>query len=106
MLSASITACSARYRIARLPANNMLRAVTAQAAIIPAIGTAVRLLSQPTVAEVRAPAHIWMPPKRAEAVPALRLNGARDRAEELGKMHPWQQKNRKMRKMVLNSSGF
>jgi hypothetical protein len=104
MLSVSMTACSAWYRITRLPVSKILRAVAAQVAITAAIGTAVRLLSQPTVAEVRAPEHIWMPPIRAEAVPALRLNGARERAEELGNTHPWQQRKRKMRKMVLNSS--
>lgn len=88
MLSVSIAAGSARYRITRLPVSRIVRAVTAQAAITAAIGTAVRLLSQPTAAEVRAPEHIWMPPIRAEAVPALRLKGASERAEELGNTHP------------------
>src|SRR5258708_1738634 len=95
-----------RRRITLPPVSRIVKLRVAQAAITPVMGRAVWLFSQLTVAEVKAPMLICIPPIRAEAVPAFLLKGARDSAEELGKIQPWQHKKRKIKKIVLNNSNI
>lgn len=71
-----------------LPSIRMVKLLIAQAAITPVMGKAVWLLKKPTQAEVQAPILICIPPNKAEALPAFLLKGARERAEELGKVKP------------------
>ena len=65
------------------PTSRVVKLTIAQANITPVMGRAVWLFRKLTAAEVRAPMLIWIPPIRAEAVPAFRLKGARERADEL-----------------------
>lgn len=90
---------AALRRILCEPRSRTVSAVRAQQAMTPVMGRAVWLLRKLTRAEAKAPMLIWIPPRRADAVPALRPKSARDRAEELGKMQPWQQRKRKQNVM-------
>ena len=83
------------------PISKVANAPALQAAITPDMGKDVWLLKKLTRADAQAPQAIWMPPKSAEALPALRENGARDSADELGNVKPWQARKMKIRKMVL-----
>ena len=53
------------------------------------------------MAEVKAPIAICTLPNNADALPAFLLKGARDNAEVLGKVNPWQLKKRKHNNMVV-----
>jgi len=83
-----------------LPVSNIISALSAQAAIIPVIGSAVLLLRTLTITEANAPNAICKLPIKAEALPAFLLNGVKASAEEFGKENPWQHKKRKIRKTV------
>lgn len=87
-----------------LPKVKTENAAMAQQAITPVMGIAVWFCKRLTNADVHAPMPIWMAPINAEALPALWPNGARESADELGNVKPWQHKKIKMRKMVLNNS--
>ena len=87
-----------------LPTDNILKLMIAQIAITPVIGNAVLLFRILTKAEVIVPTPICIAPSNAEAVPAFLLKGARDNAEEFGKVKPWQQRKIKLKKIVLNKS--
>lgn len=62
----------------------------AQQAIMPVMGKAVPLLKKLTIAEVSAPKPICTAPIKADALPAFFVKGAIDKADELGKVNPWQ----------------
>jgi len=70
----------------------MIHASKTQPAITPVIGNAECGFNKPTAAEANAPTPICVPPIKAEALPACLVKGAIDKAEEFGKLKPWQLK--------------
>lgn len=66
-------------------------------AMIVAIGMAVCELNKLTPTEASAPMPIWMAPISAEALPALRVKEASDRAEVLGLVKPRQPRKKPAR---------
>ena len=74
------------------PNIRMMTDVNEQPAITAVIGIAVPLLKTPTSADAPAPSAIWMEPISADALPASLENGAIDKADEFGKLNPWQHK--------------
>jgi hypothetical protein len=81
-----------------------VKLINAHAAITPVMGNAVWLLKKLTIAVVSDPIPICMPPINADAVPAFLLKGASERADEFGKVKPWQQRNKNIKNIVLNNS--
>src|SRR5690349_18513955 len=79
----------------------MIQPIMLQAAIMAVMGRAVLLKNSPTSAEARAPQPIWKAPISAEALPAPLVKGAMASAAELGKVNPWQLRNKKMSDVVL-----
>lgn len=63
-------------------------------AIIAAIGTAEFAVNMPTATEARAPIPSCIAPIKDDAVPALRENGANERAAAFGFVRPTQHKKR------------
>ena len=76
-----------------LPIVRTSKLLTVQQAITPVIGNDVLLLNALTIAELNAPMLIWIVPSIAEALPAFFVNGAKESADALGKIKPWQQRN-------------
>src|SRR5438477_3836908 len=91
-----------RYKIF-LPVKRMVRAVDAHNSMINPIGNAIVLLKTLTSAELNVPTPIWMAPIKAEAVPAFFEKGANDKAEELGKVNPWQLRKQKIQATIPNT---
>jgi hypothetical protein len=59
-------------------------------AITPVMGKALWRVNKPTMADANSPTPICRAPINAEALPACLVNGAMDKADELGKLKLWQ----------------
>jgi len=79
----------------------MVNPVRAQPAITPVMGKLVPLLNTLTSAAASEARPICKAPNNAEALPASFEKGAKESAEELGKLNPWQQRNKKMSEIEL-----
>src|ERR1700683_2441357 len=87
-----------------LPKLRIVKLVIAQHTITPVMGNAVWLLKKLTMAVASEPIPICIAPNKAEALPAVAVKGASERADEFGKVNPWQHRKMKMRNTVLYNS--
>jgi len=72
--------------------------------ITAAMGAALVGLKKPTRPAANAPNPICSAPNKADALPASFVKGAIANAEEFGKQNPWQDRNRKIKVIVLYKS--
>jgi len=84
----------------------MEKLAIAQHAITPVMGRALWLLKKLTMAVESEPMPICRAPSNADALPAILVNGASERAEVLGNVNPWQLRKINIKSIVLNNSVF
>jgi hypothetical protein len=89
------------FVINRLPISNIIKAIDAEIAIVPAIGSALWLSNKPITNDATAPNPNCIAPNNAAAVPALCAKGANDNAEALGLVVPTQPSTINIMKMVV-----